>query len=173
MPMVSALHSVKVVLVKCTSPKIVKPEGNMRWKKRWCRIQFTPNFFKMKSRSCPHFIIRTVRRRPIYQTLILCCSCSSCELSWHGHQLGEKATDVSSDHGICRRVREQSTLEALQGFFSSSGSISKLLGKFGRFSEKSIQNYTRQILDGLQYLHENRILHRDIKAGNILVNSRG
>lgn len=63
--------------------------------------------------------------------------------------------------------------EHWKNLFSSSGSISKLLGKFGRFPEKSIQNYTRQILDGLQYLHENRILHRDIKAGNILVNSRG
>lgn len=54
-----------------------------------------------------------------------------------------------------------------------SGSLLKHLAKFGQFSETAIRNYTRQILEGLQYLHENRILHRDIKSANILINSRG
>jgi serine/threonine protein kinase len=55
----------------------------------------------------------------------------------------------------------------------SSGSLSTHLSKFGQFPEASIRNYTRQLLEGLQYLHENHILHRDIKSANILVNSRG
>jgi len=58
-------------------------------------------------------------------------------------------------------------------FIYSSGSLSKHLSKFGPFSEASIRNYTRQLLEGVQYLHENHILHRDIKSANILVNSRG
>ena len=59
-------------------------------------------------------------------------------------------------------------------FFSVlRGSLSQHLSKFGQFQEPVIRNYTRQLLEGLQYLHENHILHRDIKSANILVNSRG
>ncbi len=62
--------------------------------------------------------------------------------------------------------------ENLFGFYSR-GSLLKHLSKFGPFPEASIRNYTRQVLEGVQYLHENHILHRDIKSANILVNSRG
>lgn len=36
-----------------------------------------------------------------------------------------------------------------------------------------IPKYTRQILEGLQYLHEHGLIHRDIKAANILVAFNG
>ncbi|CAM4785220.1 unnamed protein product [Rotaria magnacalcarata] len=57
--------------------------------------------------------------------------------------------------------------------YVDGGSLSKHLAKFGQFPEAPIRNYTRQLLEGLQYLHENHILHRDIKSANILINSRG
>lgn len=53
------------------------------------------------------------------------------------------------------------------------GSLAGLLRKFGPFSTTIIQRYLMQILQGLSYLHEHHIIHRDIKGGNILVDDRG
>eukprot|EP00668_Euglena_longa_P005411 GGOE01006378.1.p1 GENE.GGOE01006378.1~~GGOE01006378.1.p1 ORF type:complete len:809 (-),score=105.90 GGOE01006378.1:276-2702(-) len=53
------------------------------------------------------------------------------------------------------------------------GSIASLLEKFGEFDENVIRIYTLQILIGLNYLHDNKVLHRDIKGANILVTQRG
>jgi len=53
------------------------------------------------------------------------------------------------------------------------GSITSLLKKFGPLPLAVVRSYLHQILLGLKYLHENHVLHRDIKGGNVLVNDEG
>ena len=48
------------------------------------------------------------------------------------------------------------------------GSIASLLAQFGVFNEALIQRYTQQILQGVAYLHEKGIVHRDIKPDNLV-----
>ena len=57
--------------------------------------------------------------------------------------------------------------------YVSGGSIRKILTTFGPLTEPIVRVYTKQILEGLQYLHSNRAIHRDIKGANILVDTRG
>ncbi|KAG5015802.1 hypothetical protein JHK85_021938 [Glycine max] len=57
--------------------------------------------------------------------------------------------------------------------YVSGGSIHKLLQEYGPFKEPVIQNYTRQIVSGLAYLHGRNTVHRDIKGANILVDPNG
>jgi NIMA (never in mitosis gene a)-related kinase len=43
----------------------------------------------------------------------------------------------------------------------------------GKFSENEIWSYLIQIITGLKYLHENKIMHRDIKCANIFLGKNG
>lgn len=55
----------------------------------------------------------------------------------------------------------------------SGGSLYKLYQEFKKLEEPVIRRYTRQILHGLKYLHVRKIVHRDIKCANILVDQDG
>ena len=44
--------------------------------------------------------------------------------------------------------------------FVPGGSIYNLLTRFGAFDEEVFCNYTRQILEGVEYLHANNVIHR-------------
>ncbi|XP_025603653.1 mitogen-activated protein kinase kinase kinase NPK1 isoform X1 [Arachis hypogaea] len=113
----------------------------------------------------------------VKQVLIAASSASKEKAQAHVKELEEEVKLLKdlSHPNIVRylgTVREEDTLNILLEFVPG-GSISSLLGKFGAFPEAVIRTYTKQLLLGLEYLHKNGIMHRDIKGANILVDNKG
>lgn len=48
-----------------------------------------------------------------------------------------------------------------------------MLKEHGPLTEKLTRNYTVQLLEGVAFLHDNKILHRDIKGSNLLRDLHG
>jgi serine/threonine protein kinase len=118
-----------------------------------------------------------------------------------GELIAVKQVGISKDEGVTRKVSEH--VRALEGEvallknlahenivqylgmertddavnilleYVPGGSIASILSKFGPLKENIIQIYTKQILQGLEYLHQQGIMHRDIKGANILIDNKG
>lgn len=57
--------------------------------------------------------------------------------------------------------------------YVAGGSVGSLIRMYGKFDEKLIKHLTIQVLRGLSYLHSRGILHRDMKADNLLLDQDG
>lgn len=53
--------------------------------------------------------------------------------------------------------------------YAKGGTIKSLIKIIGALLEKKVSKYSRQILEGLAYLHNRGIVHRDLKCENILL----
>jgi serine/threonine protein kinase len=59
------------------------------------------------------------------------------------------------------------------GRFCENGSLHTICKNFGKFPENLVALYMSQVLQGLLYLHEQGVIHRDIKGANILTTKEG
>eukprot|EP00850_Spirogloea_muscicola_P007816 SM000040S14828 [mRNA] locus=s40:632092:641340:+ [translate_table: standard] len=59
--------------------------------------------------------------------------------------------------------------------YVENGSLASIIkpSKFGAFPESLVAIYIAQVLEGLVYLHEQGVIHRDIKVANILTTKEG
>ena len=69
-------------------------------------------------------------------------------------------------------VREDDTVWIVTEFMESK-SVQHMLESFGNLDEALAGRYIAQALKGLEYLHDRRIQHKDIKSANILVSKCG
>ncbi|XP_072299076.1 mitogen-activated protein kinase kinase kinase 3 isoform X2 [Eucyclogobius newberryi] len=72
----------------------------------------------------------------------------------------------------CLRDHSEKTLTIFMEYMPG-GSVKDQLKAYGALTENVTRKYTRQILEGVSYLHGNMIVHRDIKGANILRDSTG
>ena len=58
--------------------------------------------------------------------------------------------------------------------FCDGGAVDSIMVELDRgLKEPQIAYVTRGMVEGLQYLHQNKVVHRDIKAGNVLLTTDG
>lgn len=61
--------------------------------------------------------------------------------------------------------------------YCSGGTLSTIRKRYdavtGRLSLSLARSYTRQVLEGLLYLHQRGVMHRDLKSDNVLISAAG
>lgn len=115
-----------------------------------------------------------------------------------GREVAAKVIDISSrDDSVIKELKElKYDIQLLKGlchdriirYFGShdnghilsifmeyitGGSVTDQIREYGPLTENVCRSYLRQILEGLVYLHSLEIVHRDIKASNILRDGDG
>lgn len=80
---------------------------------------------------------------------------------------------------ILRRIQHQNVIAIYDAFICDNlfyiiferawGDIYHLIQKFGAQNELAVKEITRQLLVGLNYIHRNQILHKDLTVYNVLV----
>lgn len=53
--------------------------------------------------------------------------------------------------------------------YASGGSLARMVSEYGPLESQGVRRFTRHIVCGLAHLHHHRVMHRDVKGGNVLV----
>ncbi|CAF1113345.1 unnamed protein product [Rotaria sordida] len=68
---------------------------------------------------------------------------------------------------------ENSRLVKIFTEYVPNGTVDNMLKLFGPFPNNVLQKYTRQIVEGVAYLHDEGVIHRDIKGKNVMLDKYG
>eukprot|EP01134_Creolimax_fragrantissima_P007987 CFRG7987T1 len=101
-----------------------------------------------------------------------------------GKMTKQKQKTIMGEIELLRTLKHPSIVEyrgyVRQGDFLNiileyveNGSLQSIVKKFGQFPERLISVYIQQVLVGLVYLHDQGVIHRDIKGANILTTKAG
>eukprot|EP00930_Biecheleria_cincta_P078835 TRINITY_DN6642_c0_g2_i4.p1 TRINITY_DN6642_c0_g2~~TRINITY_DN6642_c0_g2_i4.p1 ORF type:complete len:402 (-),score=53.70 TRINITY_DN6642_c0_g2_i4:40-1245(-) len=104
--------------------------------------------------------------------------------SYHTCEEEEIRALAKKEYDIMRSMQHPSILAAEEAFdlptavwvrmeFCENGSLDKFVEKNGVCSEQHTRKLCRQLLQGLDFLHGKRIVHRDIKPDNLLLKDEG
>ncbi|CAG5119590.1 unnamed protein product [Candidula unifasciata] len=124
--------------------------------------------------------------------VFLCCDAdSSIELAVKQVQLGSMNAEVSKEVRALENelqllrnfqherivqyygCQQESSVLSIFMEYMPGGSVLDHMKQYGALTENVTRKYTRQVLQGLAFLHKNVIVHRDIKAANILRDTLG
>ena len=108
-----------------------------------------------------------------------------CAMKFCNPRNKEERNLVINEIGLMNQCRQNDTVLQIYDSYDYKGAIWIFLELMecsllniiyaykGQFSETCIKYILWQTLRGLHFLHDNQIVHRDIKSENILVNSKG
>lgn len=87
----------------------------------------------------------------------------------------ERLRQISNVHvvTVCDCFEENGTAYYVMEYVDGDDLKGRLQQRRIPYSEKTVRNYLRQILDGLSAIHSAGLLHLDIKPANIMVTARG
>lgn len=82
-------------------------------------------------------------------------------------------TDPPSFSGLALKARKRVRVHIMMEYCELGSAKEVMRARKRAYSEDQIVCLCRNILKGLNYLHSNKKIHRDIKSDNILINGDG
>ncbi|CAD8163013.1 unnamed protein product [Paramecium octaurelia] len=113
---------------------------------------------------------------------------SGCEVAWNVFQLmnvsGDEIRRAKQEIAILKTLKHKNIISFVHSWQSKSkkeivfiteivngGSLKNYLRRITRPKLKVIRYWCKQILEGLEYMHQQNIIHRDLKCENILIDT--